>query len=194
MFRRLAENRALPAVDLLLRDFELWAAELLESHISYPVLTLFRSQHNNESWVATLTVILDACSLLLVGIKGADTHQAQLTFAMARHAVVDLSQILATPPIAPVPDRLPPGEVFRLRQTLAGYGIFLQDGDQAAAKLAELRRLYEPYVNALADYLLLDLPPWFPLRGVPDNWQTSAWERAARRLPPPPAPVPDEHI
>ena len=194
MFGRLAEAHAIHEVDTVLRDFELWAAELLESHISYPVLTLFRSQHNNESWVSALTAILDACTLLIAGIRGADAHQAQLTFAMARHAAVDLAQILATPPLAPNPDRLPASEMPRLRQLLATRGVFLLDGVAADAKLAELRHLYEPYLNALANYLLLDLPPWFPREGVPDNWQTSAWERAARRLPAPPAAFPDEHV
>jgi hypothetical protein len=59
----------------------------------------------------------------------------------------------------------------------------MRDGPEADARLTEWRRMYEPYVNALADFLALDLPGWFPKEGAHDNWQTSAWERAASRIP-----------
>ena len=54
------------SLDQLLRDWENWAADLLESHLSYPVLAFFRSQHDNQSWIAALTAILDACALVIV--------------------------------------------------------------------------------------------------------------------------------
>jgi hypothetical protein len=161
----------------LLRDWERWSAELLESHLSYPVLGYYRSQHDNQSWLAALTTILDASALVIVGIEGAPARQALLTFAMARHAVVDLAQIFNTPPRAPEPDRLPPANLARLRETLAAAGVLLRDGSGADRKLAELRRMYEPYVNALADYLCVILPAWTLAAGTIDNWQTSAWER-----------------
>jgi hypothetical protein len=194
MLRRYAEARAFAKIDVLLDEFDHWAAELLESHISYPVLTLFRSQHNNESWLSALTAILDACALLLVGVQDANDGQAQLTFAMARHAVVDLAQVLKTPPMPPPQDRLPDAELARLRQFLAGAGAKLREGPAADTKLAELRRMYEPYVHALARYLVLDLPPWIPREGAHDNWQTSAWERVARRIPLDGAVMRDDHL
>jgi hypothetical protein len=194
LLRRYAEGQALNEIDVLLRDFDHWSAELLESHISYPVLTLFRSQHNNESWLAALTAILDLSALLIVGVEGVPAHQAQLTFAMARHAVVDLAQVLGTPPRPPAPDRLPAPQFERLGEQLRSYGAPLRDGPTAAAQLIDLRHMYEPYVNALGTYLVLELPGWFPRDGVPDNWQTSAWERAACRLPRSRPAVPDDHL
>ncbi len=161
----------------LLRDWERWSAELLESHLSYPVLGYYRSQHDNQSWLAALTTILDASALVIVGIDGAPARQALLTFAMARHAVVDLAQIFNTPPRTPEPDRLPPGGLVQLRERLAAAGVHLHDGSGADRKLADLRQMYEPYVDALADYLCVILPPWTPAAGTIDNWQTSAWER-----------------
>src|SRR5579864_1980941 len=77
-------------LDEVLRDWEVWSAELLEAQISYPVLTFFRSQHSNQSWLAALTTMLDVTSLILSGIEGVHPGQAKLTFAMARHAAVDL--------------------------------------------------------------------------------------------------------
>src|SRR6266849_2487387 len=71
------------ALRAVLKDWELWSAELMESHLSYPVLAYFRSQHDNQSWIASLTAILDTCALLMVGVEGTCERQAQLTFAIA---------------------------------------------------------------------------------------------------------------
>lgn len=163
----------------LLARWEQWSAEVLESHLSYPVLIFYRSQHDNQSWLAALTTILDACALAMVGLSGPIARQAQLTFAIARHAVVDLSQALRTPPLAPAKNRLPARTLAELRATVAASGMVLDDTPAADGRLDELRRMYEPYVNALCTYLLLELPPWrVPARGH-ENWRTSAWERRA---------------
>src|SRR6266478_5656527 len=159
----------------LLKEWEYWCAELMESHLSYPVLAYFRSQHDNQSWIASLTAILDACALIIVGIEGACERQAELTFAIARHAVVDLSQVFKTPPrVLPV-DRLPADDLRRIRDTLAQHGLKLLDGQGADLELTKLRNMYEPYVFALSSYLLQPLPPWIPVKKGKDNWQTTAW-------------------
>src|SRR5580704_6466324 len=80
-------------LDRIFRDWEHWAAEVLESHISYPPLGFFRSQHINQSWLGALVVMLDSSALVVAGIDGIRPDQAKLTFAMARHAVVDLAQL-----------------------------------------------------------------------------------------------------
>jgi hypothetical protein len=43
------------ALDRFLHTAEDWSAGLLESHLSYPVLSYYRSQHDNQSWLAALT-------------------------------------------------------------------------------------------------------------------------------------------
>ena len=164
------------ALEQLLREWERWAAELLESHVSYPVLAFFRSQHDNQSWLASLTAILDTCTLVIHGIGGAIGWQAQLTFAMGRHAVVDLAQILSTAPSAPQPDRLPPARFEHIQRTLQKAGISLPHQQQ----IADLRAMYEPFVNSIAQYLIVSLPPWTH-SGRVDNWRTSAWGRIAAR-------------
>ncbi len=171
------------ALQELFKDWERWSAEVLESHISYPVLCFYRSQHNNQSWLAALTTILDASALVMAGVDKICPRQAGLTFAIARHAVVDLAQILSTPPRAPVRDRLPPEALERVREVLDASGIRLTQGAVQADRLAELRRTYEPYVSALSEYLLMPLPPWAMKRARPDNWQTRAWERISAGAP-----------
>jgi hypothetical protein len=163
-------------LNAMLRDWEQWSAELLESHLSYPWLAHFRSQHERQSWVASLAVILDVCALVMVGIEGIPQQQARLTFAMARHAAVDLTQVLDVHKRIPAKDRLPPTELARLRAALEEVGMQVREGVDADARLASLRRLYEPYVNALSDELFSSLPMWIPAEGAPDDWETSPEE------------------
>jgi voltage-gated potassium channel Kch len=182
-------------LDHLLSDWERWAAELMESHLSYPVLCYYRSQHNNQSWLTALTAVLDASALVMVGVDGASKRQGQLTFAMARHAVVDLAQIFNTPPREVSHDRLSKEENNRLRTFLSAAGVTLAVGDEADAKLSDLRRMYEPYVKSLADYLLVPLPVWAPTAEAIDNWQTSAWGRISSLVEEPPcASQEEEHF
>ncbi len=168
------------ALAALLRDWEHWAADVLESHLSYPPLAYFRSQHYNESWVGALTTILDTSAIVIIGLEGWCKHQAELTFAMARHAVVDLAQVFSVSRPQQPPDRLPRAQLARLRERLASGGIELRAGPDLEDRLAELRRMYEPYVEALGRYLALPLPPWVREGERPDNWQTSAWDKVVR--------------
>jgi Ion channel len=179
LLRRHAYPHGHEALRVLLKDWEFWAAELMESHLSYPVLAYFRSQHDNQSWMAALTAILDTCALVKVGVEDACQRQAELTFAIARHAAVDLSQVFKTPPRALPHNRLPTPDLFRIRDVLAQHGVKLFDGPDADRKLTDLRNMYEPYLYALAEYLNLSLPPWIPAKKGKDNWQTTAWGRSA---------------
>lgn len=179
LLRRHSYPHGQDALAELLKDWERWSAELMESHLSYPVLAYFRSQHDNQSWIASLTAILDACALVMVGIEGASEKQAELTFAIARHAVVDLSQVFGTAPAQLPHDRLPGEQLRHIRDILAQHGLKLRDGDDADRRLHELRRMYEPYIHALAAYLNQTLPPWIPQKKGKDNWQTTAWGQFA---------------
>jgi Ion channel len=177
LLRRHADVHGLQALERLLRDWERWSAELLESHVSYPVLTYFRSQHNNESWLSALTAILDTSALIIAGADGTCVRQARLTFAICRHAVVDLAQVFQAAPLAHNANRLPASELLRLRGAVAESGLKLHDTPESDQKLNKLRVMYEPYVQALSQFLYIDLPPWILAKESADNWKTSAWGR-----------------
>jgi len=164
-------------LDEVLRDWERWSAELLESQISYPVLSFFRSQHSNQSWLAALTTMLDVSALILTGIDGVHPGQAKLTFAIARHAAVDLAQVVNARYDPETPDRLPEAEFEALRATLAAAGLKLRSDDYARDKLAKLRSLYEPYVYATGRNLMLTPPLWRYPEKSRDNWQAGPWDR-----------------
>lgn len=208
----------------LLRDWERSAADILESHVSYPVVAYFRSQHNNESWVAALTAILDATALLIAGLSGfhqeptgqataaspsargggavagpevkgakqACARQARLTFAMCRHAVVDLAQVFNAAPHSRT-DRLPHEEFERLRAALAGEGLILRDTLETREKLNKLRAMYEPYLEGLGLFLLMDVPPWILAGEAIENWRTSAWGRISGFAARESVPAGDDH-
>jgi hypothetical protein len=180
LLRRHQEAQAMNSLDEWLRDWEMWAADLMESHLSYPVLCFFRSQHDNQSWLAALSTVLDTCSLVMVGIDGIPKWQAQLTFKMARHALVDISQIFNTSPLQHDGLRMTREHLVEVRSQLAARAVLVSVEPEDEKTLEELRALYEPYTQVLSDYLLMPLPGWLPNARVSDNWQTSAWEIRAQ--------------
>jgi len=179
LLRRQQENGSLSELGPLLAEWERWSAELLESHISYSVLCYFRSQHDNQSWLSALTTVLDTCALIMVGVDDAPASQARLTFAIARHAVVDIAQVFETAPTTKqcCLDRLSRADLTRLRELLAKNRIDFQDGEESDRRLLTYREMYEPYVFALSERLMMPLPPWILPENAIDNWKTSAWGR-----------------
>jgi hypothetical protein len=177
-----------------LADMETWAAEVLEAQLSFPVLGYYRSQHDNQSWLAAMTCALDTSALVLTVADGADRQQARLTFAMCRHVVVDLSLVLWRKPDAGPTNRLPETRLMELVTELRKAGVAVRNDPPAVASLIELRGLYEPFVVALGDFFRLTVPSVWPNTDRPDNWQTSAWMRRAGPLTALGADPKDEHF
>jgi hypothetical protein len=170
LMRRHSYEGAENALSQLLSEWERWSAELLESHISYPLLCYFRSQHSNQSWIGALTAILDTSALLIAGVRGHEARQAQLTFAMARHALVDLAQIFSVTPKKNLPDRLPRERYEQLYELLCKSGVSVCRDGHSFERLRNMRELYEGYAEALSDYLRMPLPPWIADQSHKDNW------------------------
>ncbi len=189
-----AGTHELDALEELLHDWERWSADLMESHISYPALAYFRSQHDNQSWIGSLTVILDVCALSMAGLGGMCQYQARMTFAIARHALVDLSQVFGRrPDHEGSSNRLSAENLTEIRSRLHGLGLDLAGDEAADAELLRIRALYEPYAIALARFLRMELPPWIKRDAVKDNWQTTAWRPQARHARASRHAAPDEH-
>ena len=178
LLARFGDSPQQDVLDQTFRDWERWAAEVLESHLSYPALSFFRWQHNNQSWLGALITILDASALIIAGVDGLGSDQAKITFAIARHAVVDLSQVVYARYDPAIPDRLPAPELTRLRQFFVERGVMLNEGAEAEEKLNKLRALYEPYAQGIARNLSITLPPWIHPERRKDNWQSGPWDRA----------------
>jgi hypothetical protein len=176
LLRRHSHVHDLNVLRRYLQEWEIWCAQLMESHLSYPVLCYFRSQHDNQSWLAAFTAVLDASALIIAYGSGETKWQAQLTFAIARHAISDLCEVLKVRPLAPITDRLPPEHLNEVRNLIAecGAGKCSEAGDQ---KLNELRSMYESQLNGLSQRLLMPLPSWGVGAKFVENWRRTAWDR-----------------
>ncbi len=172
VLRRLAARDELDALQPFLKDWEYWCSDILESHISYPAVAFFRSQHQRQSWVSALAAILDLSALVEAGIAGVPTWQAHVTFAMARHTAVDLSQVLHAD-AETATDRLSDSGLEDLRRQLEAAGLTPARSAEADRRLLSLRRSYEPYINGLARTLMMPVAPWRHGEHVRDNWQVS---------------------
>jgi hypothetical protein len=172
ILRRLGEAGDLGALDQFLRDWEYWCSEMLETQISYPVVAYYRSQHQRQSWVSALATVLDVSALIVVGIERLPTWQAHITFAIARHAAVDLTQVLSVQPDMEA-NRLSQEELEHVRRQLEHAGLRPDRSPAADARLAELRRSYEPFVVGLGKWLMMPVPSWSRSGQMSDNWQTS---------------------
>ena len=175
LFRRHGFEGSEKALTTLLAEWERWSAEILESHVSYPILCYYRSQHDTQSWLSALVSILDTCALLISVIEGTPSRQAQLTFVMARHALVDLGQVFhvqerkAWQRQTEV-DRLPSKDFYHLCDALGENHVRLCGDPAAAKRLKTIRALYEPHAFALSEYLRMPLPLWVAPPKVNDQW------------------------
>jgi hypothetical protein len=200
LLRRAARDGSLEDLTDFFHGWEHWAADILESHVSFPILGYFRSQHDNQSWLAAMTAVLDASALCMVGVAGVKVAPARRAFAMNRHAAVDLSQVLGAAPHLPEPGRgldhaaaadthdgAKGGEsgssdgrtgvtLRDLRNLLRAAGIGIEVHAVNERRFASMRRAYEPYVEALSVRLMMPLPPLLMTEAPGDNWLSSPWE------------------
>jgi len=173
---RCTQHGGWPALNSYLSGWEQWVAELMETHLAYPVLAYFRSQHVNQNWLAAMCSVLDACAFTVAAAPPGTVDSAHFTFAIARHAVVDLGYSFHVRPTAPALDRLPAEDLEELLRQLRALGVE-PDADLATVKerLARMRALYEPYINALGDRLELAVPRWLAPESPSDNWRATQW-------------------
>jgi hypothetical protein len=159
-----------------LSSWEQWVAELMETHLSYPVLAYFRSQHVNQNWLAAMCTILDSCAFTIAAAPDGTGDAARFTFAIARHAVADLSYTFHVPPTPPPQERLSLEDLGELISQLEAVGLEMgTDTDTIGERLPRIRAFYEPYVHALAERLALAMPPWVAPESPTDNWRTTRW-------------------
>ncbi len=172
LLARHAEADGLDKLDELLREWEIWGAELLESHLSYPMLAYYRSQHDNQSWLAAMACVMDTCALVLVGVEAIRPLQARMTFTMARQVVIEMARSFHIQPSRyDGGDRLDPAAFARLLAVFEEAGVGWAGGPQSEETLAALRATYEPLLDGLSRYLLLPLPAWTAGDDDADHWE-----------------------
>ncbi len=183
MLARHAEADGLDKLDDLLREWEIWGSDLLESHLSYPMLAYYRSQHDNQSWLAALACVMDTCALVLVGIEAMRPLQARMTFTMARQVVVEMARSFGIQPSRyDGGNRLDGAAYDRLMAVFEQAGVGWTGGPQAEETLAALRATYEPLLDGLCRHLLLPLPGWTAGDDGADHWERGPRGLIASRL------------
>lgn len=161
--------RDLEALFERIRKYEEWCAELLENHTSYPMLAFYRSQHDGQSWLSAVVVLLDTCALLQLGVDGDGRwvgpiqDQAELTFDMGCRLLSTLCRITHTEPVPSPPDRLSREEFEAMRRHLADAGLSVAEAPDAYERLTEFRKRYEPYSYALSLLLVFRIPPFIAI-------------------------------
>src|SRR5437870_3077876 len=150
----------------LFRDWQSWAAEVLDSHLAYPILAYFRSSHDNDSWISSLGAVMDASTLVLTTIEDGPKGWAKLSRAVGGHCLEDLVQNFRL-----VDERevgVERAEFDEARQRLARAGFPLRDADESWASFSRMRSEYAGRVNALARYWASPPAQWIgdrsPLR------------------------------
>ncbi|MBV9103579.1 MAG: two pore domain potassium channel family protein [Candidatus Eremiobacteraeota bacterium] len=135
-----------------------WSAQVMESHMAYPMLSYFRSSHDHESWVATLGALLDAATLMVSAVDGGPIGKAKLMNGMGRHATHDLGQYFSLPTGSSVGVERHEFEVARARLAEAGYR--LTSADEAWERFASLRATYATPLDAMARWWRIPPAEW----------------------------------
>jgi hypothetical protein len=153
-----------PDLDGYLAEWEEWAAELMETHLSYPALAYFRSQHVGQNWLAALTCVLDSCAFAIAAAPDqAQVEAAEITLSIGRHALADLSHVLHAKPRRSEPPRLGAADFAVLWQLAAGSGLDLRAKEEVEPRLSEFRAGYESFALGLGRALELTPSSWLPL-------------------------------
>jgi len=139
-------------------EWETWTADILESHVSYPMLALFRSQHKGQSWITALGVVLDAAAITCAIVPGAELREPYFMYRRGRRALHEIARRL---PKMQHSESTVERYLFdygyeRVRAT----GVPMRDPDEAWARLVEYRSSYGPTLQALIDYLLAPAGFW----------------------------------
>ena len=148
------------------QDWQAWAAEVLETHLAYPVLAYFRSSHTNDSWISSLGAVMDTAMLVLTTIEDGPKAWAKLSSAVGGHCLEDLVQYFDLPDEPEI--GLERDEFDEARRRLARAGFRLRDPDESWANFSRQRMAYAGRVNALARHFASPPAQWIgdrsPLR------------------------------
>jgi hypothetical protein len=145
-----------------LREAERWMAEIVQTHLSHPVLSFYRAQRSGQSWLVSLTTVLDACALLIAGGDGMPAAQARITYRMGLILLHDLSHALGVTVDPRCATRLTEADLPAVLAAVKGAEQRVTLPPLAASMLLRLVRRYDVYLSALSARLVIPLPQWIP--------------------------------
>ena len=155
-----APGRDLDMLYRALDEWQAWTAELLESHVSYPMLALFRSQHPGQSWVTALGVVTDAATLASACVEGAHSREPYFLYRRGRRAILEISDRLHVPLIDAPPSWLVEENFDGAWRQLVELGVPLRDKPSAWADLQSLRASFGDPLERLIEFLVAPRGFW----------------------------------
>lgn len=156
---------SLDALPALYRDWEVWSADLAESHVSYPILLFFRSPDVGYSFVLAQLAILDAAALQLSLMPSSAPSEARFCLRMGFTALRRLADLLGW---SYDPDPLP-DSALQLSYEEFSYAVELvsegglqleRSAEEAWPHFRGWRVNYEAIAYRLADLVVAPRAPW----------------------------------
>lgn len=141
----------------LFREWERWAAEVLDSHVAYPLLGYFRSSHDSISWISALGAVLDSAALVVTTIQDVPRGQAHMMLKVGAHLVEDISNVRNETGEASAVDEVGFAVVHEHLER-AGYRV--EPRERAFRAFERVRRTYSGRLEALAAYWATPAPSW----------------------------------
>ncbi len=145
-------------LDPILRESQRWIAEVMETHLAYPVLTYFRSSHDDESWVGTVGALLDAATLLITTVDLDHRGQAEITARIGTHLVRDFGNFFQLP--AEDSAGVEYDEFTAAYAVLEGLGVPLHPVVDAWPAFAAKRATYAMQLGAMAAWWRIPPARW----------------------------------
>jgi hypothetical protein len=148
----------------LFAEWERWAADVAESHTSYPSLLYLRSPRPQNSWLVSLIAVMDAAALVLsVDPEGAPI-EARMCIRMGFTCLRDIAQVNRipfNPDLLPDDPILLPQDEFEVAGTrLAAIGYPISRPlDEAWPHFRGWRVNYEEVAYAVTIQVLQPLRP-----------------------------------
>lgn len=157
--------QTLDALGGLYHDWEQWAAEVSESHTSYPVLLYFRSPEPWYSWVLALLAVLDAAAMQLALAPSSAPSEARMCvrmgFTCLRRIASTLRWTYDPDPLPDAPLQLTFEEFEFAVELLATTGFPMErSAEEAWPHFRGWRVNYESIAYRLADRVVAPRAPW----------------------------------
>jgi hypothetical protein len=169
-------------------EWRLWTVDVLESHLSYPLLFYFRSSHDNEAWPNSFGAVMDAATLVISTIDGGPVGPARLMYKVGAHLVTDM-RIFYRYEGGAVPG-VEREEFIEACNRLTRAGYKLRPLDKAWEEFSGLRTKYAVWLNRTTKALNVPPAPWIGDRSYLPHRERGARVGQLRRPRQPPAKEP----
>jgi hypothetical protein len=162
-----------------------WTVEVLESHLSYPLLIYFRSSHDNEAWPNSFGAVMDAATLVLTTVGGGPVGHARLMHKVGVHLVADMRQYYNYQSEGDAVPGVERDEFVEACGRLKQAGYQIREIDKAWVEFSGLRTKYAAWLNLTTKGLAVPPAPWMGDRSYLPHRERGPRVRAPGRSPQP---------